>query len=355
VTRALLLGAAAAILAASPAAALAAPASAPASAPNRARVVLVSMTKCCADEAWPEAEEAARAELAGIGIDVVLVQSWALGERERRLELRRLAAERNADSALRIVRPIEERAAGGVEVWLEDRVTERTMVRHLRVAPHGGDEGALVAALKAVEAVRAIVLELALARGDPRAPREATRTVRLDAPNLTAVVGVRVGGGIVGGPGGVDPLGALAVAVRWELRWPLTLEGHGLVSLGGSDVGTGGSRATFNVALLRALALWTPGRAWRLRPALGVGVGVAVPWATAASAASPATSDRAAVAWLGGTARLRLRLSRLLALQLEGHAGALVPEVRVRFRDAVGARFGRPLLDALLAVEIGLR
>jgi hypothetical protein len=284
------------------------------------------------------------------------VQSWALGERERRMELRRLATERDADGALRIVRPIEERAAGGVEVWLEDRVTERTMVRHLRVAPQGGDEGALVAALKAVEAVRAIVLELALARGDPRAPREASRTVRLAAPPLTAGFGLRVGGGVVGSPGGVEVLGALALAVRWELRWPVALEADGLISVSGGRVDAGGSRATCNLALLRAFVLWAPGRAWRLRPGLGLGAGIAIPWAAgAAGAPGQASSDRATVAYLGATAQLGLRLSRLLRLRLEGHAGVLVPEVRLLFGDAVGARLGRPVLDAVLALEVTLR
>jgi hypothetical protein len=188
-----------------------------------------------------------------------------------------------------------------------------------------------------------------VARGATLTRRDAT-LARRDARAARSVTDEGAGG-----PGGVDPLGALAVALRWEPRWPLSLEVHALVSVGGADAGSGESRATFNLAFLRALALWSPRREWRVRPALGLGAGVAIPWATAPSATGRVSSDRASVAWLGGAAQLQVRLSRLLGLRLDAHAGVLVPEVRVLFGDAVGARLGRPLLDASLALEATLR
>ena len=312
------------------------------------RVVIVSMRGCCADEAWPEAEAAARAELLGSGIGVEVVESLAVGERERRLELRTVAAERRADSALRIVRPPEERATGGVEVWLEDRVTERTMVRRLRVAQHTGEEGALVAALKALEAVRATVMELALAR-DPAGP---PRVAEAATPAAESPVHLRVGGGVVGGPGDMGALGALTVSVRADLgALPLALEAEGLVSVGGASVSSGD--ATCDVALVRGWAWWAPRRGSRLRPALGVGAGVALPWASGTAGAP--SSDRAAVAYLGAGAELGVRLTRRLAVRGGANVGVLLPQVRILVGDEVAARLGRPLVEGLLALEVQIR
>lgn len=329
----------------------AAPAVARAAGPPRATVVIASLKACCEGEAWTDAEEAARAELVGLGLQVVMVDSLAIGDRERRIELRTLIAERHATAALRIVRPIDERSVGGVELWIEDRATGRTVVRHLVVGEHLGTDGARIAALKAVEVLRATVPDL-----EPAAAPKAAAPAPRPEPPAPAPVAVRAGGGPLGGPGGAGALGALLLGVRVGLGPSFALDLDGLVTVGGATVDWNGGRASFSVALLRGWALWTPRERWRLSPSLGVGAGIAVPWADAPGTNVMARGNAVtAVAYLGVTSGLGLRVARRWLIRLDARVGALVPQARLLFGDTVVARLGQPLAEGSLALEAQIR
>ncbi|HEY3356373.1 MAG TPA: hypothetical protein VGQ83_24195 [Polyangia bacterium] len=241
-------------------------------------IVIVAMQTCCPAEAWPEAEEAARAELVGLGIAVEVVPGVAISERDRRVELRVLAGARRAASALRIVRPPGEERRGGVEIWLEDRLTGRTVVRHLVVGEHPGREGARLAALKTVEAVRAGAIELTFAQADAaRRPRPEAVTRAPAAPvEASPRWSLRASGAVVGGPGGLGPHAAMAAGARWQARPALAIDVDATVSLGGARVALSGGSATCDLAALRAWALWTPRLGGRWHAALGGGAGVAL-------------------------------------------------------------------------------
>jgi len=334
----------AALVAAAPRAALADPA--PAS------VVIASLKACCEGEAWTDAEEAARAELVGLGLTVVMVDSLAIGDRERRIELRTLLAERRATAALRIVRPMEERTVGGVELWIEDRATGRTVVRHLVVGEHLGTDGARIAALKAVEVLRATVPDLAPATGSTPAVVAAPRP----PPTERIQVAVRAGGGVVGGPGGAGALGAVLLGLRLGLGSSMALELDGVVTVSGATVESNGGKAVCNLALVRGWALWTPRERWRLAASLGVGAGVAVPWADAPGTNVMARDNAVtAVGYLGGAGHLGVHLTRRWLLRLDARLGVLVPEARLLFGDTVVARLGRPLAEGSLALEARFR
>jgi hypothetical protein len=333
------------------AAALVAAAPRAAAEPGPARVVIASLRACCEGEAWTDAEEAARAELVGLGLTVVMVDSLAIGDRERRIELRTLIVERRATAALRIVRPMEERTVGGVELWIEDRATLRTVVRHLVVGEHLGTDGARIAALKAVEVLRATVPDLA-----PSVPKPALAAAPSPPPEARVQVALRAGGGIVGGPGGGGALGALLLSLRLALGSSVALDFDGVVTVSGATVESGGGRAVCNLALLRAWALWTPRERWRLAASLGVGVGIAIPWADApGTQVQQSGAAVGGVAYLGAACSLGVHLTRRWLLRLDARAGALVPEARLLFGDAVVARLGRPLAEGSLALEARFR
>ena len=63
-------------------------------------------------------------------------------------------------------------------------------------------------------------------------------------------------------------------------------------------------------------------------------------------------SDIAAAAYIGVGGQLAAVVSSWLALRLEIRAGLVLPELAVRFGDEQVARFGRPLGEALLGLEI---
>ena len=320
--------------------------------PPRARVVIASLKLCCEGEAWTDAEEAARAELVGLGLRVVVVDSLAIGDRERRIELRTLLAEHRAAAAVRIVRPMEERSVGGVEVWIEDRATGGTVVRHLVVGEHLGTDGARIAALKAVEVLRATVADLA----PPPRPTLAAAPPPRPAPAERLHAAVRAGGGVVGGPGGAGPLGALLLGLRLGLGSSTALDFDGLVTLGGASFESGGGRATCNLALVRAWALWAPRARGRLVGSFGIGAGVAVPWADAGGTSVQRSGNAAtAVAYLGAAGHLGVHVARRWVLRLDARLGVLVPEARLLFGERVVARLGRPLAEGSLALEARFR
>src|SRR5688572_12877487 len=123
-----------------------------------------------------------RSELDALGLRVVEV-SASPGDRSPR-SLERSAREVGAFAALRIV-PWER----GIEVWIADRITGKTVLRELVVAPGEATED--VVALRAVELLRASLLELELPHeqsGDvpppPAVKRLVTRpkSVQAEAP-----------------------------------------------------------------------------------------------------------------------------------------------------------------------------
>jgi hypothetical protein len=333
-------------------AALAAPAvAAPASQPLDARVLLVSMRVCCQTEAWLEAEEAARAELVGMGIAVQVVSGVAMGERERRLELNELTASHHAATGLRIVR-VNGISKAAVEIWLEDLVTGRTIVRRVSIGAAGDVVAARIAALKTVEAVSLTMRELG---GSPMpAVRAAPAPPPPSPPAPPERFAVRLSGGGLGGPGGVGGVGALQVGVRLALRGPWALAVEGAVSAGGARVTSGFASASADLALVRAWFSWSP-TLGRVRPGIGAGIGVAIPWAVGESTPGmTGRTDSTAVAYAGGGGEVTLALTRWLQLRLDARIGVLTPEVRVRFADTVAARLGRPLAEGWLGLEARL-
>jgi hypothetical protein len=84
------------------------------------KIVIVSMTQCCAAAAWPEAEGKAHDEFKALEfpVDIMIVDGTATSEGEQRAEMESIADREDALCALRI-----ERASGGagiVELWVAE-------------------------------------------------------------------------------------------------------------------------------------------------------------------------------------------------------------------------------------------
>ncbi|MBI5542451.1 MAG: hypothetical protein HY901_01070 [Deltaproteobacteria bacterium] len=326
-----------------------------------ARVVIVGMARCCPDHAWPEAEAAARSELTAMGLAVETIPGVARGERERRLELEIVAHERSAACVLRLERQVDGAA---MELRVGDRHSGRTLLRQLELpadlqgrstSAEPDPRAASILGLKIAEALRASLAELELHGIDedalPRAPEEPKGVPTGAAPYPLLL---HLGAAVPGGPGSLGALVAAQAGVRWEAARHLSLDLDGIASLWARSVNRRGEEFSIGLAALRLWTLWELGTLGRLQPALGVGIGGVLPWATGVT--SPTTLGHTSfslVAYLGTSAQLALDLSTRVRLRLDVRAGALVPEVRIQLSDgAETARIGRPMLEGLLTLEL---
>lgn len=330
-------------------------------APGKGRplVLLVGMGTCCAAEAWPEAEAAVKVELENLGLQVRLVQGRAAGERARRYELGTLADRAGAIGAIRIVRP-REPGAGGVEIWIEDRLTKKMLFRQIPIAAGPGRSAASMTALRVAEALRASLIELSLkprAAARRRLPPVVRKLTRVPGarPAAPGPWGLRFGGGGLWAPGGTGAGASLELGAGYYGLRHVSFLLEGAVTIYSDGVHEGALSSSFQVFQLRALAGWDWKRLRPLRVLIAGGAGLVVPWATGVgSLSADARTDQTAVAWLGGTARIGYDVGSRLTLWLGVEAGALVPEVRVLFGDVVVATFGRPLVSGAFTVEFRL-
>jgi hypothetical protein len=320
-------------------------------------VVLVSMQKCCPDEAWPEAERAARAEFESLNLLVEEMDCTATSDSQRRRELEQVAQDKNAFCALRIVR-IPQGSGSNVEIWVNDRITGKTTFRLLHTDIEPNSEEARLTALRLVEILRASLLE-------HTHPPEADELFSLSDARVSDLqvstndttrpgpIGIRAGVGLVTSPGGAGFHAAAQLCVRWEAFEQLAFELEGLLSFTGEDIGHQGMRSTFDLAAVRAWVLWNAPGGGILHTSLGIGAGLVVPWTNALDSSEFLVhSDRATVTYVGLGAQLGVEINRWLQLRLEIRGGLLFPEVTISFDDDSAASFGRPMVESFANLEV---
>jgi len=148
-----------------------------------------------------------RAELVGIGVDVIVLRPPAEGSAGR-TPLEQAARNVGAIAAIRLVPSGES-----VEVWVADRVTGKAVVRELAAPAARGPASDASVAVGAVELLRASLMELHSSE-PPRGEVPATERVRaLALPSSGASeagpprIGLSAGAGVELGIGGLGPSG----------------------------------------------------------------------------------------------------------------------------------------------------
>jgi hypothetical protein len=228
-------------------------------------------------------------------------------------------------------------------VWLVDRASGRpALLESVRVANDAG-----LAALRAVELVRARLLDVPSAERAPTAP--ATPRERFDFD---------LGPGVLAGAGGVPPALVISVGARWNMNDTLGVRAFALMPTVAPHVaapeGTASISTTIGAAALEA-SLLPPASEWSAR----VGGGVAIAWLhmEGSGTAAPYAGHADDVASLLPFASIGA--GRALAPQLRiaaaAWAGAAVPQPAVRFAGREVATWGRPSGGGSLALEIGVR
>jgi hypothetical protein len=301
------------------------------------------------DAGAPGLAERLRAELASLGFKVVEVEPAG-----HAVPLDLVARQARAVAAIRIAS-----ASADVEVWVADRMTGKTLLRHVSAGQGNASIPAADIALQAVELLRASLLEL----GSGQASREeVTPPARLEARlaetgtsrRSAHRLGFALGPGLLVSRGGLPASGH--VLMQLDRGFGEGLQAHVLASLPVLPSQISADEGSANIATtlvgggldLRPLQ---PGACWQAQ----AGAGVSLLWLQMQGVGTPPFTGTAADV-LAGAPYLRLGLSLCLTggwlLALDGLSGYALAQPVMRFVGREIAVFGRPFVLAALGVRL---
>jgi hypothetical protein len=253
------------------------------------------------------------------------------------------------------------------ELWVVDKLTGKTVVRHVRTATNPSEQLSEVLATRVVELLRASLLESVLAQRRA-APETAVATslrkteekaARWAAKSLSVPgdpdVRFHLGGAMLWNPSQLGP--AFLMAGRFE--WLLSAMIHPRLSLIGLGTRPSVVRAEGEANVQQGGGLLEIGimpftqHAWCPQLTLGAGL-----WRTAVEGRANWPYDGSSFgqwslavdAGIGTT----LTLTKVLALTAEGHATLVTPNPVIRFAGHDVARVGRPMVSTTLALSVAL-
>jgi hypothetical protein len=284
-----------------------------------------------------------RAEVAGLGLAVLVRNSTEPLEDEARTE--------HAVAAIRVL-PSRK----GVEVWMADETSGRSLLRQLIVdeRPGGPDQGLI--ALQTAELLRTSLFpKQPNPPGQPAAPATppAAPSASPAAPSRESETGVQAGLGTLYSPGGAGPAmqGWLSLHQFWSPRLGLALN-LAFPLVGASVSGPeGSSRIGTYLAGLEFLARCHPRHSYYAN----AGIAASLAWmvsrnqdvkgplqGTASSALVGAAYLRASAGWSGSFYKVGLL----------GLAGGTFERVAIHFAGNDAAHWGWPFVAAFLTAEI---
>ncbi len=287
-----------------------------------------------------------RSELVSVGFDVVV------HARDEATTLEELARREGAVAALH-VKP----SRSGIEVWIMDRITSKTVLREL--VPSSGDDVGEVA-VAAVELLRASLLEVEtpkfkskIEEPTPVATKLVAETKREPAPREPRL-GIALGPAIAVSPGGLGVTPHVDVWGRFDAHERIAVGVRIVAPTVPAVVEGSEGRATVTLALA-ALAvdanLTRPASALRLRSGIGVGA----VWAHMEGTAAPSFAGRgddvvATFSFVHGGAALRIaREARLFA---DVALGIAAPRPVVSFAGRSAAAWGEPVVLGTVGLEL---
>ena len=278
------------------------------------------------------------------------------GESRSWLEL--LAARRGADA---VVAMMGDKSPDSVEVWVIDKVTGKSVVRHVPFRPLSA-KGPETLAIQAVELLRASFLEIGLSstaqsnEARPAPPSAVIRFVEKEGKDARPErFGVEVGGAASMGVGGVGAALMPIVRLAWSARpWFVA---HATVAGMGSrpSVSSVAGSALVSQEFAVLGARYRFGADARLRPFVSLAAGV-LHTAVEGRADWPLQGQQAEQ-WsflLDGEVGVGVPLRDRFYLSLAAHAQVGEPYPAIRFADSVVATSARPNLLLTLAIGVWL-
>jgi hypothetical protein len=292
-----------------------------------------------------------RAELEGLGVDVIVLKPPSEGSTSR-APLEQAARSVGAVAAVRLV----SSSGGKVEVWVADRVTGKAVVRELDAPGSGASDAAV--ALGTVELLRASLMELHSTE-PPHGDAPATDKVRSLALKSSSApwvprLGVTVGAAAELGIRGLGPSANAEVDVWARVAPRLGARVVGLVSLTAAHAMTAAGAVDLQAQWLGVMAAYSfvdPSSPWEPRVSAGVAVGRVTTTGTAVPPYRSSSDDSGFVAPLAG-AGLAWSFTRGLRLRGDGLAAWALPSLEVRTPTSAVGRWAAPALVVSLGVEV---
>jgi hypothetical protein len=304
-----------------------------------------------------------QAELRALHFDVPEIE--VAPDPPSRAQLEDAARRNEAVAAVRIVP-----SKTGVEVWIVDRITGKTVLREMVTTAGGAASRDATIALRVVELLRASLMELDAARppqGDmeppplirelmapPRVTPPAAAPTATLAPPAPPAFSIELGPAAVLSPGGFGPSGGVSAAVYYHPAEPFGACLIALIPVLPASVSGPEGTTTARIGLLGGglRGTWTPaGSAW----ALMLGGGLTALWLHLDGQPSPhfagtSTNLFSAAPYL--RAGVGLTVAPRLRVRADGLVGASLPPTLVRFGERLAAVWGVPLFAPTLGVEL---
>ncbi|MEP7125630.1 MAG: hypothetical protein ABJE95_32165 [Byssovorax sp.] len=295
------------------------------------------------------------AELESLGFRAAVLDPST--EPASRASLEASARRAGAIAAIRAV-PSER----GVEVWIADRVTGKTVLRDLandRGTPDLDD----ALALRVVELLRASLLEITLptpSRGEVPATPEIREKMSVpepapSPPRSPPTLRLALAPGLLLSPGGFGASASLTLGLDWMPSDHLGVCALAAIPLTSARISNAAGSADLTVVLAGGGARFlflSPESAWS--PSADVGLlAVSLHSAGIANAGFVASSPSAVTA--APFARLGLAFAPVPTLRLRADvlAGVVVPAVAINFAAREIATWGQPLVLSSVGVDFG--
>jgi hypothetical protein len=292
-----------------------------------------------------------RGELIADGFDVAIVE--APRGSEPASVLARADQQTGAAATLGLFLHADASAA---ELWVVDRLTNKTVVRSVEISKSSTPSAPEVLARRSVELLRASLLEILVdaqkrAAVSPAPRAQASRWAAQALEPRRSNWGVEAGAQVLGGFGGVGPAVLPVARARIVLsdRFAARLTLSGLGTRPHVQAAEGTATVSQAVGLLEVIGELAP-RSW-LRPSVSLGSG-AYHISAEGSAAWPYDAfDPGRWAFAADVgAGIALPLTWSFALSLEGHATLIAPRPVIRFVEVETAEIKSPLLSAALTL-----
>ena len=314
--------------------------------------ILMDMTDCCSDEAWPEAEDAVISELSLENIPVMRVKSMATDARERLDEMRRVSKSWDATAVIRITR-YRPKDTVTVDLWLIEALTDRSVYRQLNMMLENQSASTLDVAVRTVEALRATFLESQLTLRVAAPPTAVPITLERSYPLL----GIGTEANVLASPGGNSGVrGGYGISAILEPVEGLDLELGFVASPFGSDLVKGNVSSSLDCLLFRGTLSYRFSTNSMVAPAIGISGGTLIVSGEGETQTDTfgtvSVNDRETVAYLGGTVRLYLKANSALFIVFGVSAGITLPKIVIVHNTVELGQMGRPLIDGILGVQV---
>ena len=287
-----------------------------------------------------------RGELAAAGFDLIVVSpaSWP----PTRQDIERITQREGAIAGLSLIQ-----AGGGVEIWVVDRVTNKTVFREVIEGADDSHQDSI--AIRFVETLRATLMEVEQphsSRGDVAPPPEVHQLLKHPPSHFA----LSLSGGAQHSPGGLGTVGFVGLSVTGSPTPHFGLAVDGLLTPGRVKLRGPEGQASIGLFLFGASLRFCPvDPAGRLRLWLGAGGWVGVVTMTG-EAVGPYLNARATtVSFIPHLdVGVRLSVTRHVSLGATTTGAISVPSVVVEFADRQVATWGRPLGFGALVIETTL-